>query len=115
MGSSARTSGHRPAEALVELLKGRALFPNPTAHPTKNPDRRWSAPALRRAWLDACDIVGVRVSIYQGTKHAFASDAIRRGVQERSLQAFLGHADVRSTRRYARLGDQALVDVLPRR
>jgi site-specific recombinase XerD len=43
-----------------------------------------------------------------------ATEAIRRGVSERALQAFLGHADVRSTRRYARLADQALVEVLKR-
>jgi len=29
--------------------------------------------------------------------------------------AYLGHADVRSTRRYARLADQTLVEVRPRR
>jgi site-specific recombinase XerD len=33
---------------------------------------------------------------------------------ERSLQAFLGHADARATRSYARLADGALVDVLQR-
>ena len=41
-----------------------------------------------------------------------ATDAIRRGVSERVLQVYLGHADARSTRRYARLSDEALVSVL---
>jgi hypothetical protein len=35
-----------------------------------------------------------------------------RGVSERALQRFLGHASVQSTRRYARLADNALVEVL---
>jgi predicted NAD-dependent protein-ADP-ribosyltransferase YbiA (DUF1768 family) len=39
-------------------------------------------------------------------------DAVRRGVSERALQTFLGHTDVRSTRRYARLSEAALVSVL---
>jgi hypothetical protein len=39
-------------------------------------------------------------------------DAVRRGVSERALQTFLGHTDVRSTRRYARLSAAALVSVL---
>jgi hypothetical protein len=43
---------------------------------------------------------------------AFATDAVGRGVQERHLQAYRGHADVRSTRRYARLADNALIQVL---
>ncbi len=37
---------------------------------------------------------------------------IARGVPERALQQFLGHADVRSTRRYALLADSALLQVL---
>ena len=53
------------------------------------------------------------ISLYQGTKHSFATDAIRRGVPERFLQRFLGHASVESTRRYARLADNAMLEVLP--
>ena len=41
-----------------------------------------------------------------------ATDAIRRGVSERHLQRFLGHASVESTRRYARLADNAMLEVL---
>ena len=52
------------------------------------------------------------VRLYEGTKHTFATDAVRRGVDEYRLQKFLGHADARSTRRYARLADEALVSVL---
>ena len=50
--------------------------------------------------------------MYEGTKHAFATDALRRGVQERHIQRFLGYSDVRSTHRYARLADEDLVTVL---
>ena len=41
-----------------------------------------------------------------------AAEAMRRGVSERALQVFLGHADIRSTRRYARFSEHALVSVL---
>ena len=41
-----------------------------------------------------------------------ATDAVRRGVSERALQTFLGHTDIRSTRRYARLSEEALISVL---
>jgi len=43
---------------------------------------------------------------------SFATDAIPRGVPERHLQRFLGHASIQSTRRYARLADNALIEVL---
>jgi integrase len=36
----------------------------------------------------------------------------RVAVPERALQRFLGHASVQSTRRYARLADNALIEVL---
>jgi hypothetical protein len=52
------------------------------------------------------------ISLYEGTKHSMATDAIRRGVPERHLQAFLGHKNVQSTRRYAFLADNAMVEVL---
>jgi hypothetical protein len=53
-----------------------------------------------------------RISLYEGTKHSMATDAIRRGVPERYLQRFLGHKNMQSTRRYAHLADNALIEVL---
>jgi len=89
-------------------LRGAPLFANP------NTGGPWTPTSLRRCWEKACEAVGIEgISIYEGCKHSFATDAVARGVQERHLQAFLGHADARSTRRYARLADAALIDVLP--
>jgi len=77
--------------------------------------RPWSHWSLTDRWRAACRAVGVAgVSLYPGTKHSMATDALRRQVPERTLQAFLGHADPRSTRRYARLASTALVEVLRR-
>jgi site-specific recombinase XerD len=49
-----------------------------------------------------------------GAKRLASSFAakIRRGVPERHLQGFLGHKNVQSTRRYARLADNTLIGVL---
>lgn len=88
---------------------GGTLFLNPRT------GKPWTYWALREAWGRATKIVGVRVSLYEGTKHCMASDALKRGVPERTIQAFLGHADPRSTRRYAKLGNTALVHVLRQR
>ncbi len=77
--------------------------------------RRWTHWALRDTWVRAARAAGLEgVELYEGRKHSIATDAIRRGVSERALQSFLGHRDLRSTRRYAPLSDQALVPV-PRR
>ena len=94
------------------LQGGTPLFPNLTA---RNLEGRWSYYALRDEWLRACTSTGIRVTLYEGTKHAMATDALRRGVQERHIQAFLGHADIRSTRRYAQPADEGLIVVLPTR
>lgn len=85
------------------------LFKNPRAW---KGERRWTLKCLARAWRHGCEQVGIRVKLYEGTKHSFATAALRRGVPEIAIQRFLGHTDVRSTRRYARLADEALVSVL---
>lgn len=86
------------------------LFVNPRT------GKRWSHWALRDTWLRACKAAGLEpVPLYSGTKHSMATDAIRRGVQERYVQEVLGHADVRSTRRYAKSGDEQLREVVRRR
>jgi len=92
-----------PAARLTQSF----LFVNPR---TGGP---WTHRALENVWRKAIAQADVPyVPLYEGTKHTFATDAIRRGVPERLLQRFLGHADVHSTRRYARLADNALVAVL---
>jgi integrase len=83
------------------------LFINPAT------GTRYTHSAFRRTWERACVRAGVpRVSLYEGTKHSFATDAVRRGVPERVVQRMLGHRDVTSTRRYAKLADEALVYAL---
>jgi len=73
-------------------LRGDPLFVNPRT------GRRWSHWALRDRWICAGKAVGIEnVRLYEGTKHTMATDAVRRGVSERALQRFLGHADLRST------------------
>ena len=93
-------------------LRGRVpLFPNPTA---RNREGRWIANTLREEWNAAASSVGVRVWMYEGTKHAFASDALARGGRIHNIRDFLGHTDARSAERYAKLADVGRLDV-PRR
>ena len=105
------------AEALIDWLtchldptgrlRSAPLFTNPRT------GARWSHWALRETWIRAARSVGLEgVRLYEGTKHTMATDAVRRGVSERALQVFLGHSDARSTRRYARFSEHALISVL---
>ena len=83
-----------------------ALFPNPTS---RNPDRRWIANTLREEWNRAADEVGVEVRMYEGTKHSAATAWRTSGMSLEMIQRMLRHRDSRSTQRYAKLSDQALV------
>ncbi len=85
------------------------LFLNPYAH---NRERRWLLSALERNWATACKVVGVKVSLYEGTKHSLGTALIADGVDERIVQKLFGHADIRSTRMYTVLSDQGMIDAL---
>ena len=88
-------------------LMSAPLFVNPRS------GNRYAHKALQRIWVQGLEDAGLpHVPLYEGTKHSFATDAIRRGVPGRLLQKFLGHAHPSSTRRYARLADAGLVKVL---
>jgi len=93
-------------------LKALPLFPLPYVGRGRRPTGPWNGTCLRREWHAACARVGVRAKLYEGTKHSRATDLLRQKVDERTLQVLLGHRDAKSTRRYARLANQALVDAL---
>ncbi|MCP5058660.1 MAG: tyrosine-type recombinase/integrase [bacterium] len=92
-----------PAE---DRLRRKVLFNNPR---TGGP---WSEAALRRQWYRACDEVGVKISLYQGTKHSTATELRRRGIALDVIQQLCGHRDQRSTEVYAKLGEEALVEAI---
>lgn len=73
---------------------------------------RFSHWALQSRWGTACKVVGVKIGLYEGTKHSFATAVTALGAPERALPEMQGHADVRSTRLYAQLGSDALVRVV---
>ncbi len=100
---------HVPREA---RLRGSRLFTLPYRGRGRRPAGPWTKTSLRRVWQAACTATDVEISPYEGTKHSRATDLLRQGVSERVLQALLGHRDARSTRRYARLADEALVDAI---
>lgn len=94
---------HLPAEADADA----PLFTNPRT------GKRWSHWALWALWKKAAELAGVPgVKLYEGTKHSFATDALARTGDAWALQRVLGHSDERSSKRYALVGDAALVAVV---
>jgi hypothetical protein len=78
----------------------------------RNREQRWIANTLREEWNRAAAKVRVRVRMYEGTKHSSATAWLAQGSSLQMIQRMLRHADSRSTERYAKLGDLALVDVI---
>ena len=73
----------------------------------------WPESSLRRWWYQGCHRAGVpRVGVYEGTKHSLGTALRGKAVPLDVIQAIFCHADARSTERYARLGDQAVVRAL---
>ncbi|HBZ70703.1 MAG TPA: hypothetical protein DEP35_13605 [Deltaproteobacteria bacterium] len=93
-------------------LTGVPLFPLPYVGKGRRPAGPWNGTCLRREWHAACARVGVKATLYEGTKHSRATDLLRQKIDERTLQVLLGHRDSKSTRRYARLANQALVEAI---
>jgi integrase len=79
------------------------LFPNPRT------GLRFTHWALRDTWLKASrEALGRPVRLYEGTKHSAATAWKADGHEDRVVQAMLGHADARSTARYAKLSGKHL-------
>ena len=76
------------------------LFTNPDA---ENRTRQWSETALRRTWLRACSQVGVKIGLYEGTKHTLGTLLKSAGEDDRVIAQVFGHADIRSVLPYARV------------
>ncbi len=73
----------------------------------------WGYWAMRESFKRACQKLSLQdLKLYEVGKHSFATDALRRTKDERAVQAALRHRDRRSTERYARLADGAVLEVL---
>lgn len=64
---------------------------------------------LRKMWNKARKKAGVeKISLYQGTRHSLASQAINRGVPLNTIQKFLRHESPKMTERYAHIKTESL-------
>ena len=102
----AKAAANPKQKGIAVAWRSVALFPNPTS---RNRERRWIANTLREDWNRAATEVGVEVRMYEGTKHSAATAWRTSGMSLEMIQRMLRHRDSRSTERYAKLSDQALV------
>lgn len=101
---------HNPPEHRLQNGNG-ALFRNPAA---RNAAGRFSESALETGWKKACAKIGVEVGLYEGTKHCTATYLKSQGVDDRVLAELMGHADIRSVEKYARVQSAMILQALSR-
>ena len=90
-------------------LRGGPLFQIPYRGSGRRPKGPWTWTTLNKVWKKACATTGIDARMYEATKHTFATHL---DADERIVQAILRHKNVKSTRRYRQLKNQAIVDVL---
>jgi integrase len=90
-------------------LSRKLLFPSPRGG-------MFSASTLRTTWERACRDAGVRaVPVREGTRHSSATAARRAGLPLDLIRLFLGHTNQKTTERYSKSHNDALVALVRRR
>ena len=74
--------------------------------------RHLSNRRIRTLWKAAADKAGIKATLYEATRHSFASQAVSKGAPERMIGDFLGHKHASTTRRYAKMKADSLKTVL---
>jgi integrase len=104
---------------LWEFVPSERRLSDPDGPLFRNPDGRsggwWAEKTMGRTWAAACDAAGVpRVKLYEGTKHSTATRLKGLGADDRVLAQLMGHRDIRSVEKYAKLSPQTVAKILSR-
>jgi integrase len=71
----------------------------------------YSESYARKLWNRVTLEMGIKISLYQGTRHSSATEAVNRVGMDR-VQEFLGHTRPTMTKRYAKMNPNGLKPVL---
>jgi integrase len=66
--------------------------------------RPYTDSRLRKIWYRACRKAGIKISLYNATRHSIASQAVEKGVPLELIQQALDHSSIKTTKRYASIG-----------
>jgi site-specific recombinase XerD len=108
---------HPEVEATFGKLENRwgeePLFPNPLA---TNEDGRWSETSEKRTLYKAYRDAGVlHIKPNEMGRHFFATTLVNDGADVYGVKEWLGHSDISTTERYAKLRPQTIARIFERR
>ena len=96
---------------LLELLRlyWKAERPGDWLFPARDRTRPVSPKAIYLACRDAAQVAGIQKPVHPHLlRHAFATHLLESGVNLRTIQLLLGHANLESTARYLQVADVAI-------
>lgn len=95
---------------LAHAFPAEPLFPNPRAD---NAAKRWTEKCEWDAFKRACRLAGVGDwKPNESGRHFFATEYVNQGVDVFAVKSWLGHSDIATTARYAKLRPQTLANVV---
>ena len=88
---------------LISLLRTECKDKHPESFVFLNPrtHKPYTKAVLSRVWRRAIKKAGVKITLYEATRHSLASIAASEGAPLQAIQDVLGHADIRTTLKYA--------------
>ena len=106
----ARTIPLDPTWKEIYLSMPRAI--NPDGFVFLRKGKPFSESWARKKWNQARSEAGIApITLYEGTRHSLASQAVNRGVNLYAISKFLGHSNIKQTERYSHLETNALRQV----
>lgn len=96
---------------LVEILKAiprKVTEGEASPYVFNNPDTGTRWVDIRKPWFAALKVAAIRNFRFHDLRHSFASRMVQRGVPLKAVQELLGHADIKTTMRYAHLAPSDL-------
>jgi integrase len=96
---------------VIETLEGlpRCLADGePSPYVFNNPETGTRWVDIRKPWFAALKVAAIRSFRFHDLRHSFASRMVQRGVPLKAVQELLGHADIKTTMRYAHLAPSDL-------
>lgn len=74
--------------------------------------RHYTTGVLSKVWRKVCKKMGVEISLYNATRHSFASQRVNAGFSLDQIGTVLGHSTSEMTKRYARVLTENLKEVM---
>jgi integrase len=86
---------------LRQLCEGK--YPDDFVFLNLNTNKPYHKDALQEIWRNAAKKAGINIKLYEATRHSVASIAASAGAPLQSIRDALGHTDIRTTLKYAKV------------